>query len=46
MVMVTAIIITLTESALLIFLQSEVKKFQAWLSIEPTTLDKRFQSAA
>jgi len=41
------ITITLTESTLLIFLQSRVEKLLAWVvGIEPTTLDLSFQSGA
>jgi len=41
------ITVTLTESALLIFLQSVVKKLLAWQpGIEPTTLDLSSQSGA
>jgi len=32
-------IITLTEAALIIILQTIVKKLQSWLQIEPITLD-------
>jgi len=38
--------IGVTESALLIFLQSRVEKLLAWLDVEPTSLDLSFQSGS